>query len=128
MDIGNNANVNSKEDINKNSGVNNNFGNKTYKLIFKNIKLQNQKRTINILYRLNYKQLIVIVKLFRKTLRAEPNINLQYTIRKGVKFILFNNKNLNIFKIKVKKGLGKVNALQSIIGLKKQLFYIVVII
>jgi len=41
MDIGNNANVNSKEDINKNSGVSNNFRNKIYKLIFKGIKLQN---------------------------------------------------------------------------------------
>ena len=51
------------------------------------------------------------VEPFRKTLRAEPNISLQYTIGKGVKFILFNNKDLDIFKIKVEKGLGKANAL-----------------
>jgi len=41
VDIGNNAGVNSKEDINKNGGVGNNFRNKIYKLIFKGIKLQN---------------------------------------------------------------------------------------
>jgi len=76
VDIGNNAGINSGENINKDGGVGNNFGNKTYKLIFKGIKSQNWKRTINILYRLNYEQLIVIVKLFRKTLRAESNISL----------------------------------------------------
>jgi len=60
---------------------------------------------------LNYEQLIVAVKLFRKILRAKPNISLWYTIRKGVKSILFNNKDLNIFKIRVKEGLGKANIL-----------------
>jgi len=76
VDIGNNANINSGENINKDSSASNNFGNKTYKFIFKGIKSRNRKRTINILYRLNYKQLIVIVELFKKTLRAEPNISL----------------------------------------------------
>jgi len=41
VDIGNNANINSGEDIDKNNGASNNFRNKTYKLIFKGIKLQN---------------------------------------------------------------------------------------
>jgi len=41
MDISNNAGVNSGENINKNNGISNNFGNKTYKLIFKGIKSQN---------------------------------------------------------------------------------------
>ena len=68
--------MNSGEDINKNSGISNNFGNKTYKFIFKGIKSRNRKRTINILYRLNYKQLIVTVKPLKKMLRAEPNVNL----------------------------------------------------
>jgi len=53
VDIGNNAGVNSGEDIDKDSG--NNFRNNTYKLIFKGIKLRNWKRTINILYCQNYK-------------------------------------------------------------------------
>ena len=128
VDIGNNTGVNSGEDIDKDGSASNNFGNNTYKLIFKGIKSRNQKRTINILYRWNYEQLIVVVKLLKKTLRAKPNISFQYTIRKGVKSILFNNKNLNIFRIMVEEGLGKVNALWSIIGLKEQLFYIVVII
>ena len=44
-------------------------------------------------------------------LRAEPNISLWYTIGKGVKSVLFNNKDLNIFRIRVKEGLGKVNVL-----------------
>jgi hypothetical protein len=51
VDIGNNASVNSGENINKDSGTSNNFKNNTYKLIFKGIKLQNQKYTINIPYR-----------------------------------------------------------------------------
>jgi hypothetical protein len=38
VDIGNNASVNSREDIDKDGGANNNFGNNTYKLIFKGIK------------------------------------------------------------------------------------------
>ena len=83
--------------MDKDGGAGNNFGNNTYKLIFKGIKSRNWKRTIDIPYRWNYKQLIVAVKLFRKTLRAKPNISLQYTIRKGVKSILFNNKDLDIF-------------------------------
>ena len=41
MDIDNTASINSGENMNKDSGVNNNFGNKTYKLIFKGIKLWN---------------------------------------------------------------------------------------
>ena len=128
INIGNNASINSGEDIDKDSSASNNFRNNTYKLIFKGIKLWNWKCTINILYCWNYKQLIVAVKLFRKTLRAKPNISLQYTIGKGAESILFNNKDLNIFKIKVEEGLGKANTLQSVIGLEKQLFYIVVII
>jgi len=51
--------------------------------------------------------------------KAEPNISLWYTIKRGVKSVLFNNKDLGIFRIKVKKGLGKVNTLWSVIGLKK---------
>ena len=50
MDIGNNTNINSGEDIDKGSGISNNFGNNTYKLIFKGIKSWNWKYTINILY------------------------------------------------------------------------------
>jgi len=41
VDINNNAGVDSKKDINKDGGVNNNFKNKIYKLIFKGIKSQN---------------------------------------------------------------------------------------
>jgi len=41
VDIGNNAGVNSGEDIDKDSGASNNFRNNTYKLIFKGIKLRN---------------------------------------------------------------------------------------
>jgi len=33
--------------------------------------------------------------------------------------VLFNYKNLNIFRIRVKEGLSKVNTLWSIIGLKE---------
>ena len=44
-------------------------------------------------------------------LRAKPNASLWYTIRKGVKSILFNNKNLDIFKTRVEEGLGKANTL-----------------
>jgi len=50
VNIGNNAGVNSGEDIDKDGGASNNFGNNTYKLIFKGIKSRNWKRTINILY------------------------------------------------------------------------------
>ena len=76
MDTGNNTSVNSGEDIDKNSSTSNNFKNNTYKLIFKGIKSQNRKYTINIPYCWNYKQLIIAVKLFKKTLRAKPNISL----------------------------------------------------
>ena len=76
IDIGNNAGVNSREDIDKDSSTSNNFRNNTYKLVFKGIKLWNWKCTINILYCWNYKQLIVAVKPFKKTLRAEPNVSL----------------------------------------------------
>ena len=62
---------------------------------------------------------MVAVKLFRKMLRASPNASLWYTIGKGIKFILFNDKDLDIFRIRVKEGLGKVNALWSIIGLEE---------
>jgi len=55
VDIGKNASGNNRENIDMDSGASNNFENKIYKLIFKVIKLQNQKRIINILYRLNYK-------------------------------------------------------------------------
>jgi len=54
VDIGNNAGVNSGEDMDKNGGTNNNFGNNTYKLIFKGIKSRNRKCTIDIPYRWNY--------------------------------------------------------------------------
>ena len=111
MDTGNNTGVNNGEDIDKDGGAGNNFKNNTYKLAFKGIKLRNQKYTINIPYLWNYKQLIVAVKPFRKTLRASPNISLWYTIRKGIKSVLFNNKDLDIFRTRVKEGLSKVNTL-----------------
>jgi hypothetical protein len=76
VDIGNDTSVNSREDIDKDSGTSNNFGNNTYKLVFKGIKSQNWKCTINIPYCWNYKQLMVAVKPFRKTLRAKPNASL----------------------------------------------------
>ena len=41
VETGNNASINSREDIDKNSGTNNNFRNNTYKLIFKGIKSRN---------------------------------------------------------------------------------------
>jgi len=41
VDIGNNAGVNSREDIDKDGSASNNFGNNTYKLIFKGIKSRN---------------------------------------------------------------------------------------
>ena len=97
----------------------NNFGNNTYKLVFKGIKSQNQKHTINIPYHWNYKQLMVAVESFRKTLKAEPNASLWYIIRKGVESVLFNDKDLDIFKTKMKEGLSKANTLWSIIGLKE---------
>ena len=128
VDIGNNTSVNSGEDIDKDGGAKNNFRNNTYKFVFKGIKSWNWKYTINIPYHWNYEQLIVAVKPFRKILGAKPNASLQYTIEKGVESILFNNKDLDIFKTKVKEGLDKTNTLQSVIGLEKQLFYIVVII
>ena len=61
--------------MDKDSGAGNNFKNNTYKLIFKGIKSQNQKYIINIPYYENYKQLTA-VKLFKKTLRVKPDINL----------------------------------------------------
>ena len=64
VNIGNNADINGGVDIDKNSGTSNIFRNNTYKLVFKGIKLQNQKYTINILYYWNYKQLMAAVKLF----------------------------------------------------------------
>jgi hypothetical protein len=76
VDTGNDASVNSGEDIDKDSGASNNFRNNTYKLVFKGIKSQNRKRTIDIPYCWNYEQLIVVIKPFRKTLRAEPNTSL----------------------------------------------------
>jgi hypothetical protein len=76
VDTGNNASINSGEDMDKDNSANNNFKNNTYKLVFKGIKSRNQKYTIDILYCWNYEQLIVIVELFRKTLRAKPNISL----------------------------------------------------
>ena len=76
MDTGNNASVNSGEDMDKDSGTSNNFRNNIYKLIFKGIKSRNWKYTINILYHWNYKQLMVAVELFKKTLKAEPNASL----------------------------------------------------
>ena len=51
VDTGNNASVNSGENIDKDSSASNNFRNNTYKLIFKSIKSWNQKYTINIPYR-----------------------------------------------------------------------------
>jgi len=51
VDTSNNTSVNSREDIDKDSGASNNFGNNTYKLIFKGIKSRNWKYTINIPYR-----------------------------------------------------------------------------
>jgi hypothetical protein len=109
VDIGNNASVNSGENIDKDSGASNNFKNNTYKLVFKGIKSRNRKCTINILYHWNYEQLMVAVEPFKKTPRAKPNISLWYTIKKGVKSVLFNNKDLDIFKTRVKEGLGKAN-------------------
>ena len=41
VDIGNNTSINSGEDIDKDSGTNNNFRNNTYKLVFKGIKSRN---------------------------------------------------------------------------------------
>jgi hypothetical protein len=41
VDIGNNASVNSGEDMDKDSSTSNNFRNNTYKLIFKGIKSRN---------------------------------------------------------------------------------------
>ena len=62
--------------MDKDSSTSNNFKNNTYKLIFKGIKSWNWKYTINIPYRWNYEQLMAAVELFKKTLRAEPNISL----------------------------------------------------
>jgi hypothetical protein len=76
VDIGNNASVNSGEDMDKDSSTGNNFRNNTYKLVFKGIKSQNWKCIIDIPYHWNYEQLIVAVKLFKKTLRAKPNASL----------------------------------------------------
>jgi hypothetical protein len=76
VDIGNNASINSGENMDKDGGASNNFGNNTYKLVFKGIKSWNRKCTINIPYCWNYKQLMVAVKPFRKTLRAKPNASL----------------------------------------------------
>ena len=50
VDIGNNTNINSGEDIDKDGSASNNFRNNTYKLVFKGIKSWNWKCTINILY------------------------------------------------------------------------------
>jgi hypothetical protein len=111
VDIGNDAGMNSGEDMDKDSGASNNFGNNTYKLVFKGIKSWNWKCTINIPYCWNYEQLMVAVKLFKKILKAEPNISLWYTIKKGVESVLFNDKDLDIFKMRVEEGLSKVNAL-----------------
>jgi hypothetical protein len=55
--------------------------------------------------------LIIAVKLFRKTLKAKPNASLWYTIGKEVESVLFNDKNLDIFRTKIEEGLSKVNAL-----------------
>jgi len=111
VDIGNNIGVNSGKNIDKDSSINNYFRNKTYKLIFKGIKSWNWKRIINIPYHLNYEQLMVIIELFKKTFKAEFNVSLWYTIGRVVKSVLFNNRDLNIFKMRVKEGLGKVNIL-----------------
>jgi hypothetical protein len=50
VDTGNNTSVNSREDIDKNSSTSNNFRNNIYKLVFKGIKSQNWKCTIDIPY------------------------------------------------------------------------------
>jgi hypothetical protein len=50
VDIGNNTGVNSGEDMDKDGSASNNFGNNTYKLVFKGIKLRNWKCTIDIPY------------------------------------------------------------------------------
>jgi hypothetical protein len=76
VDIGNDASINSGENMDKDSGASNNFRNNTYKLVFKGIKSRNRKCTINIPYCWNYEQLMVTVKLFKKILRAEPNASL----------------------------------------------------
>jgi hypothetical protein len=110
VDIGNNASVNSREDMDKDGGASNNFRNNTYKLVFKGIKSRNWKYTIDILYHWNYEQLMVAVEPFKKTLGAEPNASLWYTIRKGVESILFDNKDLDIFRTRVKERLSKANA------------------
>jgi hypothetical protein len=72
----NNIDINSRVNMDENSSTSNNFGNNTYKLIFKGIKSWNWKCTINILYRWSYEQLMIAVELFRKILRAKPNISL----------------------------------------------------
>jgi hypothetical protein len=54
VDTGNNASVNSGEDMGKDSGASNNFRNNTYKLVFKGIKSRNWKYTIDIPYCWNY--------------------------------------------------------------------------
>jgi hypothetical protein len=41
VDIGNDAGINSGEDIDKDGSTSNNFGNNTYKLVFKGIKSRN---------------------------------------------------------------------------------------
>jgi hypothetical protein len=51
VDTGNDASINSREDIDKDSGASNNFGNNTYKFVFKGIKSRNWKCTIDIPYR-----------------------------------------------------------------------------
>jgi hypothetical protein len=50
VDIGNDASINSREDIDKDNSTSNNFRNNIYKLVFKGIKLWNRKCTINIPY------------------------------------------------------------------------------
>ena len=116
VDTGSNAGVNSGEDMDKDGGAGNNFGNNTYKLVFTGIKSRNRKRTIDIPYRWNYEQLMVAVEPFRKTLGAEPNASLWYTIGKGFESILFDDKDLDIFRTRVEEGLGKANASWSVIG------------
>jgi len=44
-------------------------------------------------------------------LKADPKVSLWYTIRDRIKSVLFNNANLDVFRIKVREGLGKANAL-----------------
>ena len=51
VDIGNDASINSGENMDKDSGASNNFRNNTYKLVFKGIKSRNRKCTIDIPYR-----------------------------------------------------------------------------